>query len=230
MGTHSCAQILCPGTSTNWHLEEKCPKIASHLSLSYLCNCVCRICTADTYMPMVTISRRECNSYLGVRYPPASSKNGWRAYTKSSKLVFSSPPSCNSSSYRLFVRRNCRNLATILGLSFPPRPPQQSFYVPSQNEPPRPLLPLLGFIQIFQPLETDFLTQQEQKTGWLSRSTLLARLVGGLTISWNCPNSSLSEQLSTVMGKCMQESVKAKKSYSDKIISNPLSVSDLMKS
>ena len=89
---------------------------------------------------MVAISRGECNSYLGVRFSRASSKNGWRAYTKSSKLVFSSPPSCNSSSYRLFVRRNCRNLATILGLSFPPRPPQQSFYVPSQNEPPLPPL------------------------------------------------------------------------------------------
>ena len=90
----------------------------------------------------------QCNGYRGVRFPPASSKNGWRAYTKSSKLVFSSPPSCNSSLYRLFVRRNCRNLATILGLSFPPRPPQQSFYVPSQNEPspPPPPLPITSFI------------------------------------------------------------------------------------
>ena len=81
-------------------------------------------------------------TYICVRSSPASSKNGWGAYTKSSKLVFSSPPSCNSSSYRLFVRRNCRNLATILVLSFPPRPPQQSFYVPSQNEPPPPLRPI----------------------------------------------------------------------------------------
>ena len=226
MGTNSCAQILCPGTSTNWHLEEKCPKIASHLSLPYLCNCVCRIWTAVTYMPMVTISRGECNSYLGVRFPPASSKNGWLAYTKSSKLVFSSPPSCNSSSYRLFVRRNCRNLATILGLSFPPGRPNNPSMSPRKMSRPRPLLLLLGFIQIFQPLETDFLTMQEQKTSWLSRSTLLARSVGELSISWNRPNPSLSEQLSVMMGKCMQESVKAKNSHSDKIISNPLSVSD----
>ena len=81
---------------------------------------------------------------------------------------------------------------------------------PRKMSRPRPFFLLLGFVQIFQPLKTDFLTMQEKKTGWLSRSTLLARSVGGLPISWNRPNPSLSEQLSTMMRKCMKEYVKAK--------------------
>ena len=122
-------------------------KSATRLLLIFHFSTFVIVCAECRNMPMVTIAKREGYiiqrvPYRGVRFPLATSKNGWRAYTKSSKLVFSSPPSCNSSSYRLFVRRNCRNLATILGLSFPPQPPQQSFYVPSQNEPPPPPLPI----------------------------------------------------------------------------------------
>ena len=144
MGTHSCAQIHCPGTSTNWHLEKSAPRLLLIFHFpTFVIVCAESAQQKHTCQWLQLQEENAIVTYICVRFPPASSKNGWRAYTKSSKLVFSSPPSCNpSSSYRLFVRRNCRNLATILGLSFPPWPPQQSLYVPSQNEPPPPLRPI----------------------------------------------------------------------------------------